>query len=151
MPPFRAHSFGGRVEVVIPSFITCHNHSSEISSFISVSEQIGQPNTHSRRFLTIWQMLRHQHCAKFATTKIFVNYGLHNSFTCRQFNNVFTCYYLMILSCEPIHSRNRGTTYACQRHGNPWCLLVQPHNADTTGIRYTVRDTALPYTAFILR
>ncbi|GBM11662.1 hypothetical protein AVEN_16967-1 [Araneus ventricosus] len=82
-------------------------------------------------------LLGHTLCTKFDITKPFVDYVKHSSFAYRQFNSKFTYGNPTILAYEFIHSRNRGTVGHCP------CLGVPPHNADTTGIWCTVRETAL--------
>ena len=139
MPPLHASPFGGSVEEVTPSFITCQNLSNKISSFVHVFKHIVQTNTYYRRFLTVWQMFRHPHCTNFVIRKTFVKYGLHSSFNYSQFNIYFTCVYSTILPYEPIHSQNR-TTVNHRSVASPLCLSVRPHNTAIIGIFCTVRN-----------
>ncbi|GBO35022.1 hypothetical protein AVEN_150449-1 [Araneus ventricosus] len=73
-------------------------------------------------------LLGHPLCTNFGITKLFVDYVMHSSFAYRQFNSNFTC-------GDPPKS------WHCWSHC-PRCLRFPPHNADTTGIWCTVRDTA---------
>ncbi|GBM19557.1 hypothetical protein AVEN_362-1 [Araneus ventricosus] len=94
-------------------------------------------------------MLGNPLCTNFAITKLFVDYVMHSSLAYRQFNSNFTYGDPTILPYEFIHSRNRGTVSHNVRLPRAWLVLdvqcsnVLPHNADTTEIWCTVRDTAL--------
>ncbi|GBL92065.1 hypothetical protein AVEN_102612-1 [Araneus ventricosus] len=82
-------------------------------------------------------MLGHPLCTNLAITKLFVYYVMHSSFAYREFNNNFRCGDPTILPYEFIHSR-------CTVDNNVSLPRACPtHNADTTGIWCTVRDTAL--------
>ncbi|GBO26060.1 hypothetical protein AVEN_128315-1 [Araneus ventricosus] len=59
-----------------------------------------------------------------------------------QFNSNFTCGDPTILPNELIHRRNSGTVGHNGRLPRA-CLRVPTHNADTTAIWCTVRNTAL--------
>ncbi|GBN65955.1 hypothetical protein AVEN_79857-1 [Araneus ventricosus] len=88
-------------------------------------------------------MLGHTLCTNVSITKLFVDYVMHSSFAYRQFNSNFACGDPTILPYELIHSRNRATVGHNVHLPRAWRLRVPPHNADTTGIWCTVRDTAI--------
>ncbi|GBM21928.1 hypothetical protein AVEN_187932-1 [Araneus ventricosus] len=91
-------------------------------------------------------MLGHPLCTNFVITKLFMDYVMYSSFAYRQFNSNFMCGDPTILPYELTHSRNLGTAGRNVRQPSSWQALdvyASPHNADTTRIWCTMRDTAL--------